>query len=138
MSNSTVFILSLLFIFSCSQDPVLEGFDSQRWQADAEGCDGKRLAQVDEIDNRKAELVGLGQKELIEVFGKPDRHELYSRNKKAFIYFLGGGPGCSEPAGIIAPDSLAVTTDSLTMPQKKLVIRFNGIGRVKEIIVYKN
>jgi hypothetical protein len=47
---------------------------------------------------------------------------LYSRNKKAFVYYVNGGPECQEQKTI--PD--------------KLVIRFNGIGRVNEIILYKN
>ena len=114
--------LLLLVILSCTGEPILDGFDSQKWQEDINGCNKERIELADEALNRKAELVGLGQNEIIEVFGKPNRHELYSRNKKAFVYFVDGGPDCQEQKEI--PD--------------KLVIRFNGIGRVKEIILYKN
>jgi hypothetical protein len=111
-----------MVFFSCSKQPILPGFDSQKWQDDADGCDSQRIQLVDEVLNRKAELVGLGQNEIVEIFGKPNRHELYSRNKKAFVYFVGGGPDCIEQKEIA----------------DKLVIRFNGIGRLKEIILYKN
>jgi hypothetical protein len=109
-------------IFSCSQKPILQGFDSQKWQEDANGCNSHRIALADEVLHRKAELVGLGQNEIVEIFGKPNRHELYSRNKKAFVYFVDGGPDCPEQKEIA----------------DKLVIRFNGVGRLKEIILYKN
>ena len=114
--------LALLLIISCSTEPILQGFDNQKWQADEGGCDKQRIILADEIINRKAELEGLNQNEITAIFGKPNRHELYSRNKKAFVYFVDGGPDClqqKENPG-------------------KLVIRFDGIGRAKEILLYKN
>lgn len=122
LSINKILVLALLVLISCNQDPILAGFDSQRWQADRDGCDKQRISLTDEVINRKDELMGLNQNEITAVFGKPDRHELYSRNKKAFVYYVDGGPECQEQKAI--PD--------------KLVIRFNGIGRVNEIIVYKN
>ena len=122
MSIHNILFFALLVFLSCGQEPILDGFDSRAWQADADGCNRQRIALADEIVNRKTELVGLSQNDLIEVFGKPNRHELYSRNKKAFVYFIDGGPDCE---------------DQKEFPNK-LVIRFNGIGRVKEIILYKN
>lgn len=122
LSINKVLALALLIIISCNQDPILDGFDSQKWQADRDGCDKQRITLTDEVVSRKDELLGLNQNEIAAVFGKPNRHELYSRNKKAFVYFVGGGPTCKEQKAI--PD--------------KLVIRFNGIGRVNDIILYKN
>jgi hypothetical protein len=115
-------IVLFLFILSCNHGTVLQGFDSQRWQEDADGCKSQRLELADDIITRKAEIEGLGQNEITAIFGKPNRHELYSRNKKAFVYYIDGGPDCEiqkENPG-------------------KLVIRFDGIGRAKEIILYKN
>lgn len=114
--------LVLLLILSCISEPILQGFDNQRWQADEGGCDKQRIILADEIINRKAELEGLNQNEITAIFGKPNRHELYSRNKKAFVYFVNGGPDCLQPKE----------------NPGKLVIRFDGIGRAKEIILYKN
>jgi hypothetical protein len=115
-------ILGLLIILSCGQEVNFQGFDSQGWQEDASGCTRKRIALADEIVTRKTELFGLNENELASIFGKPNRHELYSRNKKAYVYFIEGGPECA---------------DKLENP-KKLVIRFNGVGLVKEVILYKN
>ena len=114
--------LALILILSCSNEPILQGFDSQRWQDDADGCHRQRIELAEEVLSRKAELVGLNENEIAGIFGKPDRHELYSRNKKAYVYFIDGGPECVGKKD--NPD--------------KLVIIFNGIGLAKEIILYKN
>ena len=111
----------VIFLLSCSAEPLLKGFNSEKWQGDELGCNNQRLELVDEIKNRKAELVGLSENEISSILGKPNRHELYSRNKKAYVYYIKGGPDCSE---------------KMDNP-KKLVIRFNGVGLSKEIILYK-
>ena len=122
LSINKVVLSALLIIFSCGQEPILEGFDRKVWQADRGGCDNLRITLTNEIISRKAELEGLNQNEITAVLGKADRHELYSRNKKAFVYFIEGGPDCLAKKEIPG----------------KLVIRFDGIGRAKEIILYKN
>ena len=114
--------IACILIISCGSEPILQGFDNQKWQEDKDGCDKQRITLTDEIVNRKDELVGLNQNEITAIFGKPNRHELYSRNKKAFVYFVNGGPDCLQPKEIPG----------------KLVIRFDGIGRAKEILLYKN
>ena len=81
-------VIALLITFSCSQSPVLEGFDIEKWQRDKYGCNKERLVLANEVMERKDELVELGQNEITAVLGKPNRHELYSRNKKAFVYFM--------------------------------------------------
>jgi len=115
-------ILLLVISLGCGQNYVLDGFDSKRWQDDMHGCKQERLAMVDNLIEKKAKLVGLSQNEIIDVFGKPSRLELYARNKKAFVYFISGGPAC----------------DDKNESKKKFVIRFDGVGRSKEIILYKN
>ena len=122
LSINKVLVLVMMIIFSCGQKPIMEGFDSKAWQADKGGCNNLRITLANDIIERKAELKGLNQNEITAVFGKADRHELYSRNKKAFVYFIEGGPDCLEKIEIPG----------------KLVIRFDGIGRAKEIILYKN
>lgn len=85
------------------------------------GCNGQRLELVDELMTRKSEITGLGQEEIVDVLGKADMHELYSRNKKSFTYFILNGPDCEKP----------------TASPSKLIIRFDGLGRSKDIIYYK-
>ena len=112
--------LFLLFI-GCSEETRLTGFDTQGWKDDKMGCTSHRLNLIDELMQRQSEITGLGQEEVVDLLGKPDMHELYSRNKKSFTYFLAQGPDCPE-----ALDNPA-----------KLVIRYDGLGRSKDIIYYK-
>ncbi len=118
---SRFLLLALLLITSCTGKPLLPGFNSRQWQADTAGCQGYRAGLAKELINRKNELAGSSQNDITALLGKPDRHELYSRNKKAFVYFINGGPGCNPTRE--NPD--------------KLVIRFDGIGRAKEVILYQ-
>ena len=122
MSLSKLFTLSLIVLLSCTSKFSLDGFNSAEWVADKNGCNNKRATLVEEVVKQKEVLLGHGQNDIVSVLGKPNRHELYSRNKKAFVYFVAGGSLCSQ-------------ADST---QSKLVIRFDGIGRTKEVIYYKN
>lgn len=115
-------ILIIFLSLGCGQGFKLEGFDQEKWQLDVDGCNLDRPSMADRLIERKSELIGRSQNEIIDLFGKPSRLELYSRNKKAFVYFISGGPAC----------------DDKNESTKKLVIRFDGVGRSKEIILYKN
>jgi len=115
--------LAFLLLISCGQGSILTNFDSQKWQTDKDGCNNQRGALAEEIISRKNELTGLGQQKITELLGTADRHELYSRNKKAFVYFISGGPNCPK---------------QLEKEVSKLVIRFDGIGRAKEFVLYNN
>lgn len=114
-------LLLILLAFGCTQESRLSGLDKNAWQEDAMGCQAARLEIIDDLMARKSEITGLGQEEIMELLGKPDMHELYSRNKKSFTYFLANGPDCAT---------------AVNNPPK-LVIRFDGLGRSKDIIHYK-
>jgi len=122
MSLSKFFSISLIVLFACTSKFSLEGFNSEVWADDFNGCDNKRATLAEIIIDKKADLIGHGQNDIVAVLGKPNRHELYARNKKAFVYFVAGGPLCSQ-------------ADST---QSKLIIRFDGVNRAKEVIYYKN
>ena len=122
VSVSKFFSISAIVLFACTSKFSLDGFNSSEWVVDKDGCNNKRVGLVEDIMDNKDELLGHGQNDIVDILGKPNRHELYSRNKKAFVYFVAGGPECSQ-------------ADST---QSKLVIRFDGIGRTKEVIYYKN
>ena len=122
MSKGKYISFALITLFACSSNYSLDNFNSDDWIADKNGCEMKRARLVEDLVNRKEELFSHGQKDIIAVLGKPNRHELYSRNKKAFVYYVSGGSVCTK------------SEDT----QEKLVIRFDGIGRAKEVIYYKN
>ena len=119
MRFSSLFVILLLA--SCSETSRLSDFDRQNWIMDGGGCNNIRLSLINDLMSRKAEITGLGQEEVVELLGKPDIHELYSRNKKSFTYFITNGPSCAN------------ATDN----PPKLIIRFDGLGRSKDIIYYK-
>lgn len=115
-------IIVLFITLSCSGNTeLLSGFNKSDWQEDKMGCNGRRNQIIDELMARKVEITGLGQEDITAVLGKADMHELYSRNKKSFTYFLASGPDCQT---------------SVASPPK-LIIRFDGLGRSKDIIHYK-
>ena len=121
MRLSKLIILLSLFSMGCGNQSVLEGFNDKEWKEDAMGCNANRKGLIDDLMLRKADLQGMGQTEISSTLGDPDRHELYSRNKKAFVYFISPGPECEQ---------------SVENPAK-LIIRFDGLRRAKEIIYYK-
>lgn len=69
------------------------------------------------LNRQKNKLQGLSESQIIELLGRPDQNELYKRNQKFFSYYLQSSPAC--------------LTDSL--PPVKLVLRFNAMGRAKEV-----
>jgi len=103
---------------SCGKPlPELKDIDRSAWQADKNGCSGTRAASMDILLNQKSNFLGLSEMEIVEVFGKPDRNELYKRNQKFYYYYLQASPQCTTP------------TDNA----KRLAIRFNAMGLAKEI-----
>ena len=106
----------------CSPDaPTLDGFDRAAWTSDKNGCAGKRISLADTLSNQREALLAQPEAGILTAIGKPDLIELYKRNQKLYHYFLSGGPGCS---------------DSVQVPSQ-LVIRFNAMGRAKEILLEK-
>ena len=107
-----------LFIFSCSKPlPTLEGFDQQTWKADKNGCEQKRSSMVQVIQSEKHKLLALDEMQIVDLLGKPDRNELFTRNQKFFYYFIEPAPDCVEHS-----DNAA-----------RLIIRFNAMGLSKEV-----
>lgn len=116
--------LSLLIVFFCiacdKPLPTLEGIDLERWKADKNACNDTRAGMREAIDREKTKLLRLDQMQIVELLGRPDQNELYTRNQKFFFYFLEPAPTC--PAA----------TDSVS---ERLVIRFNAMGLAKEVMI---
>lgn len=97
----------------------MENFDTESWQEDEGGCKGMRLPMVQSLLDQKDKLLALDELEIVEQLGRPDEHELYTRNQKFFYYDLTPGKTC--PA--------------YSEPRQRLMIRFNAMGLAKEISV---
>ncbi|MBM3176882.1 MAG: hypothetical protein FJZ78_02650 [Bacteroidetes bacterium] len=115
--NLPVFAL-VFFLFACNPaKPVVPGFETTRWEQGRNGCEPTRIEMVPLITNNKSLLLAQPESGIISVLGKPDLIELYKRNQKMFLYFLSPSQRCG---------------DSLAIPEV-LTIRFNAMGRAKEI-----
>jgi hypothetical protein len=57
---------------------------------------------------------------VVELLGRPDQNELYTRNQKFYYYFIQPAPDCGG------------SKDSIS---SRLVIRFNAMGLAKEVSV---
>lgn len=108
----------VVFLFACNPaKPVIPGFDAKQWEVGRNGCQSIRADQVLLLTKNKPLLLAQPESGIISVLGKPDLIELYKRNQKMFLYFLSPSKECG---------------DSLATPET-LTIRFNAMGRAKEI-----
>lgn len=113
-------IVVFVLCFACSKPlPVLDGIDREEWAVDRNACGDTRASMREAIEREKEKLLGLDQIEVVKLLGKPDQHELSSRNEKFFYYFLDPAPTCEK--GNSSP--------------KKLIVRFNAVGLAKEVLV---
>jgi hypothetical protein len=114
--SSPVFIVIILL--SCGKaTPTLDNFDNELWKSDRYGCRGERLKLYSSLQTQKSKLLGLNEMEVVEVLGKPDQNELYKRNQKFYYYFLDPSGKCANPSA----------------SPKRLALRFNAVGLLKEI-----
>lgn len=121
MNITKLFLLSVLLAVSCDRPlPTLEGVDASRWKEDKNGCLAFRRNMSEAIEKEKEKLLALNELQITTLLGKPDQHELYTRNQKFYYYFIEDGPSCGR-----GKDSTA----------RKLVIRFNAMGLAKEVSI---
>ena len=113
-------LIVLLIFIGCNSTPVqLNDFDAKTWKSDPHGCNQKRGKWVPAILEQKAKVLALSEAAVIDLLGKPDQIELYKRNQKLYHYRISPG----------APCSLKDSVDT------ELQVRFNAMGRAKEIYV---
>ncbi|WKK80459.1 hypothetical protein [Marivirga arenosa] len=114
-----LFIMSIL---SCESLPQLEGIDLDAWKQDQDGCNENRIKQIDLLLSQKDKLKGLSQNEMIELLGVADKHQLYERSQKFFIYYLEPNENCSNYSeGYL----------------KALYIRFNSLDQAVDFNIQK-
>jgi len=113
--------LSLIFfvlLVACERPlPTFDSVNLDVWKTDSQGCTGKRSELESNIREEKDKLLGLNEKQVIRLLGRPDQNELYKRNQKFYTYFVSAGPTCTTPAE----------------NPKKLIVRFNAMGLANEV-----
>ncbi|MFZ9982239.1 MAG: hypothetical protein ACO3FI_09435 [Cyclobacteriaceae bacterium] len=108
----------LQLIFGCESKSIrLEDTDLDTWKSDRQGCKNERRAIVSSILSQKENILAVSEASVIETLGKPDQVELYKRNQKLYHYRISPAKTCPSP-------------DSSDL---ELLIRFNAMGRAKEI-----
>jgi len=119
MLKSLSSILLILIIAGCSNN-ISVSFDNESWKLDAYGCHDLRIKIYKSIIENQNEILGLSNKEIIKILGKPERNELYQRNQKFFIYYISPASKCR------------VLNDEETL---FLFIRFNAVGLSQEVFI---
>jgi hypothetical protein len=113
-----LFLFILLLTSGCESGSIeLEGTNTDSWKSDRQGCKNERKAIVNSILTQKDKILARSEAMVIEALGKPDQVELYKRNQKLYHYRL----------------SPALTCTSSDSSNRELLIRFNAMGRAKEI-----
>ncbi|GHB69462.1 hypothetical protein [Persicitalea jodogahamensis] len=108
----------------CSSAPERLGqLDLVKWRQDRSACNGIRPTLVKGFKIEQANLMGKFADEVGEMLGKPDIHQLGSRNQKFYVYFLEKGSQCED-----------ITKSSTAL---KVILRFNAVGLLSEI-TYQN
>jgi len=113
--------LSVIWLASCGSPVQLDNFDADQWKMDLNGCKAIRQGSVKSLWGQRDKLKGLSQTQVKKLLGKPDKHELYKRNQKFFVYYLDPSESCENAE----PD----------LKVQILVIRFNALGNADEIIL---
>lgn len=107
-----------LFLWDCTATPDIPGFDEAAFRQDMGGCEGIRNGMKEQIFAIEDEIKGLSQQQVMNVLGRPDKHELASRGQKSFVYYIESSPACEQND----------TTAPLTM-----YIRFSALDAVTEV-----
>ncbi|MEN7549219.1 hypothetical protein AAG747_14945 [Rapidithrix thailandica] len=113
-------IICLWTMGACSGKVNADWFEETLWKNDKNGCKNDRLELLDQILRLKDQLIGLDDKELRKVLGKPDRIDLMKRNQKFYVYFVEAGKQCAEGQNKEA---------------KKVLVRFSSLNLVNEISI---
>lgn len=116
--NRLSLIVGLLLFLSCSRPlPTLENINLDEWRKDRNGCFNNRAPMAASLKDQKEKLLGLNEKQLVKLLGRPDQNELYKRNQKFYTYYLTPGPECGT----------TITSSQI------LVVRFNAMGLANEV-----
>lgn len=111
-----------LLIMACGEVPELENIDLEKWKEDKHACNEYRIEVVDNLLAQEDKLKGLSQNEMINLLGTADKHQLYERSQKFFIYFLEPNENCKQYAkGYL----------------KALYIRFNSLDQAVDFNIQK-
>lgn len=124
-SSYSLILLGFSLLLSClSKQEEIEGFDKSSWKNDRFGCKNHRAGMVANIFEAKDKIMGLREPEVLDLFGKADEQEIYSRNQKFLIYYLEPNANCE------LPEKTEATANAL-------YLRLNALGVANELYLNK-
>jgi hypothetical protein len=109
--------LTLIFTLGCTKKIDVGDFDSEKWITDRQGCNGDRIEMIDDVIKIRENLLGLYQKSILKVLGKPEGEELYERSQTYWWYYLDPSSQCDN---------------SIDNP-RKLTIRYTALGIANQV-----
>ena len=115
--NCCVFALWFCLV-ACDRVPQIEGFEPEVWKSDFSGCKGARTKLSPILENKRKELKGVGEHELLEVLGKPNSVQLLERQQRYFIYWIENPAECLDS----------------TQTYKEVRIRLSALNKVTEVL----
>ena len=114
--------LSLLVLTACDGPaPELPGLDAEAFRADRRGCAGYRDEHRLILKSLTPRLLGLRERQITRMLGRPDAAELGDRGQRVYLYSLTPGPACGAHGRGLEPTLLRV--------------RFNAVDKVSEALV---
>lgn len=93
-----ILCVAIFLVTGCSKpiDISEEEFNGKVWKNDRKACSGERLKMKENFEGIKHKLLGLDEKGILKVLGKPDYVDLTNRNSKYYIYYLEAGNQCEN------------------------------------------
>lgn len=117
--NSIFLFLIIAFLGCSNKKEKIGDLDLKIWRSDRGACKGERTKWIAQFKAVEEELKGKQVDVVGALLGRPDVHQLGSRNTKFYVYYLEKGPQCDD----VAAKSIA----------NKVVLKFNAIGLLSEI-----
>lgn len=110
-------VVFLVFMMSCSSQNGAEliggEYNEEVWKNDEQGCKNTRWAMLDDIKKAKEKLLQMGEKDIRQTFGKPDKVSLFTRSQKFYLYYLESGRQCTQDSTHKMGRSLEISLDAL-------------------------
>ncbi|ADR20648.1 hypothetical protein MATR_17270 [Marivirga tractuosa] len=120
--NGIIAFAIFALCIACAEIPEIKNIDLKKWKEDKDACNEYRIEVVENLLSQKEKLKGLSQNEMINILGTADKHQLYERSQKFFIYYLEPNENCSQyTEGYI----------------KALYIRFNSLDQAVDFNIQK-
>ncbi len=117
-----VLLCAAIVLSGCNKKLEISNFDEEAWKADKMACLDKRQTLGNNLLEAKSELLERTQQDIINLLGRPEMQELYTRGQKFYIYHLTPGANC-ENSGAESDEP------------RLLYIRFSALNQVSEVFV---